>query len=118
MTHDEAISMQREAFALINPRLPSVSLTRYSFPSKTIEYLMSGTPMIGYKLDGIPDEYYEHMFIPSDESVEKLQETITYVLNNDPRIMMKKAQKAQSFIYEYKTAIKQCGRIIDFLGNI
>lgn len=118
VAHEEAVSIQREAFALINPRLPSISLTRYSFPSKTIEYLMSGTPMIGYKLDGIPDEYYEHMFIPSNESVEKLHETITYVLNNDPWEMMMKAQKAQSFICENKTAIKQCRRIIDFIAKV
>ena len=118
VAHEEAVSLQREAFALINPRLPSISLTRYSFPSKTIEYLMSGTPMIGYKLDGIPDEYHEHMFIPSNESVEKLQETIDYVLNNDPWEMMRKAQKAQSFIYENKTAIKQCRRIIDFIAKV
>lgn len=115
VTHEDAISIQINAFALINPRLPSVSLTRYSFPSKTIEYLISGTPMIGYKLEGIPEEYYEHMFIPSDESVEQLKETISNVLNTDPSVMKSRAEKAQLFILNYKTATKQCKRIIKFL---
>ena len=51
---------QREAALLINPR-KNQEMAKYSFPSKTLEYMLSGTPMLGYKLAGIPEEYYDNM---------------------------------------------------------
>ena len=67
VSNDEVISMQQTSTALINPRKPNGHLTRYSFPSKTIECLSSGIPMIGYKLEGIPEEYYKHYYCIDDD---------------------------------------------------
>lgn len=57
VTREDALRLQKEATALINPRRPDNGITRFSFPSKTMEYMMSGTSMIGYKLDGIPKDF-------------------------------------------------------------
>ena len=38
----------------VNPRQNNEEFTKYSFPSKTMEYLASGVPVVAYKLDGIP----------------------------------------------------------------
>lgn len=60
--------LQRQATLLINPRRPDAEYTKYSFPSKTMEYMLSGTPVLMYKLPGIPEAYYPYiLFI--DESV-------------------------------------------------
>lgn len=48
---------QLNADVLINPRSNNEEYTKYSFPSKTIEYLLSGKPVVAYKLDGMSEVY-------------------------------------------------------------
>lgn len=116
--HSEVTDLQKKATVVINPRQPNTSITRYSFPSKTMEYLLSGTTMIGYRLDGIPEEYYEHFYSPSDLSVEALRRTIESTLNCSPEELMEKASKARSFILENKTATKQVERVLSFISKM
>ena len=52
---------------------------QYSFPSKTMEYLASGTPSIAYKLEGIPSEYYPFIIFPESNDVESLHNSILKV---------------------------------------
>ena len=52
----------KEAKLLINLRNPEDKYTKYSFPSKTFEYMVSGTPFFTTKLEGIPSEYYNYLY--------------------------------------------------------
>lgn len=70
--------MQQQATLLVNPRKGHEEYTKYSFPSKTMEYMASGTPTIMYKLPGLPIEYEEYLVLLPDNS----QETLTAILNN------------------------------------
>lgn len=62
-----ARELQREADFLINPRSGDDEFVRYSFPSKIMEYLASGRPVIMYNLPGIPADYDAH-YLPIDAS--------------------------------------------------
>lgn len=111
----EALAIQQESIALVNPRKPNGVITKYSFPSKTMEYLASGTPMIGYRLEGIPDEYFEHMFIPADLSVEAMAKTIGDVFSSPQDVLENKATTARDFILNNKTSKMQVQRILNFM---
>jgi len=58
--------MTGEAFAreidrahfMLNARDPSWEGAAYSFPSKVLEYLVTGKPIVSTRLPGIPDEYF------------------------------------------------------------
>ena len=102
---------------MINPRKPYLSVTRFSFPSKTMEYLSSGTPMIGYKLEGIPSEYYPYYYTVEDLTSDGLAEVITNVLTKPSEELEAKAKKAFDFIASNKTAEIQAAKIIDFLSK-
>lgn len=112
---DEAVELQSKASVLVNPRMPSQDFTKYSFPSKTMEYLASGTPVIGYMLPGIPEEYREHLYVPDEASVKGLSDKIAEVLQLDSIMLTEHAVQAQDFILQNKTAEKQVKRIIEFL---
>ena len=116
--HHIVVELQENATAVINPRQPITTITKYSFPSKTMEYLLSGTPMIGYKLEGIPNEYYEHFYSPVDLSIEALADTIETVLNSSSKELMQKAIKAQNYIIQNKTSTKQIERVLSFIDFI
>lgn len=54
---DIAKQIQNSADVLINPRPNDDEYTKYSFPSKTVEYLLTGAPVVSYMLDGMSREY-------------------------------------------------------------
>lgn len=112
---DEAVRMQKSVAMLINPRQPNGGITRYSFPSKTMEYMSSGTPMIGYRLEGIPDEYFEYMYVPDDLTEEALARTIDQVLTLQEDALALKGVSARKFILKNKTAKVQLEKLIDFI---
>lgn len=115
LSRDEVLTLQKKSTALINPRKPNISLTKYSFPSKTMEYLASGTPMIGYQLDGIPTEYYPYIFTPKDLSNTALTECIDTVLTSSPEMLRKCGKESRDFIKNNKEGKHQVEKIIKYL---
>lgn len=57
------------ASVLVNPRKNSGEYTKYSFPSKNIEYLQSGKPVVAYMLDGMPEEYNKFIYTVNNDSL-------------------------------------------------
>ena len=53
----------KSADVLVNPRPNDEEYTKYSFPSKNIEYLMTGKPVVAYMLDGMPSCYADYIYI-------------------------------------------------------
>ena len=116
VSREEAVQLQHEATAVINPRKPTISLTKYSFPSKIMEYLSSGTPMIGYRLQGIPEEYYNYFYTVEGLSNDELAKTISEVLNKPQDELNEKAESAMIFIANNKTAQIQIKKVLIFLS--
>ncbi len=111
-----ALKMQRQATVLVNPRTSEGEYTKYSFPSKTMEYLLSGKPTIINRLPGIPEEYYDYVFTPEDESIEALAECISNVLSLDKNILAARVEAGRNFIISQKNSVAQTKRIIDFIN--
>ena len=117
VAHDEALRLQKKATILINPRTNDGVYTRYSFPSKTLEYLASGTPLVAYKLDGIPDEYDDFIYYVSSSSVEALKDKIIEVCEKDDTARMEFGKRAQEFVLQEKGDKLQASKIIELLQN-
>ena len=96
---EEALQWQSRASALINPRNVVEEYTRYSFPSKNIEYLLSGKPVVGYFLDGMPLAYQDFMCCidPALPASEGIAAKLDEVLSSDPAQLFEKNKR----FYEY-----------------
>ena len=107
--------MQQEATLLVNPRKGDEEYTKYSFPSKTMEYMASGTPTVMYKLPGLPVDYEEHLILIPDNS----QRTFTAVLKewgSKAQVELDEFGKhAKQFILKNKNSEIQAKRLMDFL---
>lgn len=114
---ERALEMQRRATVLVNPRSALGNYTRYSFPSKTIEYLLSGKPVVMNRLPGIPAEYDRYLIYPRDESRAAWAETLGDVLRMSAGERCRRGDEGRRFILENKTAEAQCRRIIDFISK-
>lgn len=111
---EKARELQMRATVLVNPRNSSGEFTKYSFPSKTMEYLASGKPVVMNRLPGIPGEYLRYLFIPADESADALAATLDAVLNMPADVLENIGKKGKTFVMENKNSGKQAERIIDF----
>lgn len=68
VTAKEAANYINMADVLVNPRPNNEEYTKYSFPSKNIDYLMTGKPVVAYMLDGMPEKYRDFLYeIPKDK---------------------------------------------------
>ena len=115
LSRDEVINLQKKSTALINPRQNQEEFTKYSFPSKNLEYLSTGVPLIAYKLDGIPNEYDEYINYVPDNSIDSLVYTIKKVCNDPDETIKEKAFLAREFVLNEKNEIKQTKKIIDMM---
>lgn len=118
LKRDEILKLQKSSTVLINPRKNNDEFTKYSFPSKILEYMSSGTPVISYKLDGIPSEYYDYLYIVEDNSVEDLKETIEKILNKSQDELNLFGERARKFVAENKNTQVQTRKILDILEDI
>ena len=109
------LALQKNATILVNPRQNNEEFTKYSFPSKNMEYLSSGVPVIAYKLDGIPDEYDDYIIYPEDDSSEGLYKKIRSVLDMTEEERQSIGEKARCFVVENKNKNKQAQRIFEFI---
>lgn len=114
----EIISLQSRAFLLINPRGSSGEFTKYSFPSKIIEYFLSGRPTFMYKLPGIPEEYFEYCYTSDQEDFETLAICLEQISKIDPDKMSIKGISAREFIINNKSSKIQSKKIIDLVNNL
>ena len=112
-----ALKMQRQATVLVNPRTSEGEYTRYSFPSKTMEYLLAGKSVIINRLSGIPEEYYEYVYTPDDEGIEALAACISSVLAMNPSTRNTRAQRGREFIISQKNSFIQTKRILNLISK-
>lgn len=118
IARDEVLKLQKKATVLVNPRTSEGAFTKYSFPSKIMEYLASGTPCIMHNLSGIPEEYIEYCFISNNETPFGLYQTIVLVCGKSQLELDEFGQRAQNFILENKSPEKQCKKIYNMLKNL
>lgn len=112
---DVILQEEVDSMLLVNPRPTHTNqegneYTKYSFPSKNMEYMSSGTPMIGYKLPGMPDEYEKYIYVIKDEGYIGIRNILTKVLMKSENEIIKKGKTAQLFIKnekEYNIQVKK-----------
>jgi glycosyltransferase involved in cell wall biosynthesis len=115
LKREQVLLLQQKATILINPRNSNEEYTKYSFPSKTMEYMASGTPVVMFKLPGMPEEYVKYLGIIEDDSLETLQKTIVEWCEKSSDELYEFGNTAREFILKHKNAKIQTARIIDFL---
>ena len=111
----DVLALQKNATVLVNPRQNNEEFTKYSFPSKNLEYLSSGVPLVAYKLDGIPDEYDDFITYPLDDSASELAKEIVKIctMSDDERLAL--GLKAKNFVIQNKNKVNQARKIIELV---
>ena len=117
LMNSEIVEKELEATLLVNPRPTHEEFVKYSFPSKTMEYMASGTPVLTTVLPGMPKEYYPYVYLLEEETAEGIARKLKQVLSQSDEALFEKGRSAREFILTEKNNVVQAGKILDLLGN-
>jgi len=118
MPRQDLLKYEKRATILINPVPSTEKFTKYFFPSKTLEYLASGTPCIMHRLSGIPSDYFNYVFVAESEDPVGLKEKIMEVCSKEQSVLDDFGARAARFINEAKTPIVQAKKIADLIEKL
>lgn len=112
LDNEEILKKETEATLLINPRPTKSEFTKYSFPSKLIEYMASGTAVLTTKLPTIPKEYNNYLFFIEGDTEYFIAEALNKVISIGRDELHKFGMNARKFIIENKCEEIQARKIL------
>ncbi len=111
----EIVYEEQRAALLVNPRPTAPEYTKYSFPSKNMEYMASGTPILTTKLPGIPAEYAPYIYMIEEDTAAGVKKALSAVLTLPFATREQKGRAARAFVFENKSNKVQAEKIKSFL---
>ncbi len=103
---------------LVNPRPTDADYTKYSFPSKNMEYMASGTPVLTTRLPGMPKEYNEYVYLLDEETQDGVSKKLKEIFSQPKEVLFEKGKKAKEFILKEKNNVVQAKRLIDMVSDM
>lgn len=116
--NDAVVQAELEADLLINPRPTQEEFTRYSFPSKNMEYMATGTPVLTTCLPGMPPEYRPHVYLLEDETPDGVAEALQRIFAQPASERAAKGLAARRFVLEEKNNTKQGRKVLDLVDKL
>ena len=117
LMNSEIVDREQQAALLVNPRPTHEEFVKYSFPSKTMEYMASGTPVLTTRLPGMPEEYYPYVSFIEEESVEGIARALKQVLSASDGELFRMGTRARAFVLEERNNVIQAKKLLDMLEN-
>lgn len=111
----EVVEAERRATLLVNPRSSTEAFTKFSFPSKNMEYMVSGTPLLTTKLPGMKEEYYDYIYLLEDECIEGITEALHHILLKSKEELFFKGFQAKEFVLREKNNVIQAKKLMEKL---
>lgn len=115
LLNTEIVDKEQKATLLVNPRPTTETYVKYSFPSKTMEYMASGTPVLTTRLPGMPKEYYPYVYFIEEETAQGIADALTRVLSNSEEALFHKGLAAREFVLESRNNRIQAKKILEML---
>lgn len=115
--NEEVVKEELKATLLINPRPTHEEYTKYSFPSKNMEYMASGTPVLTTCLPGMPDDHKEFVFFIKEENEQGIEKAFKEVFEKSPEELHAIGLRAKEFILKEKNNVAQAKKVISFVKS-
>lgn len=112
----EVVKRELEATLLVNSRPTYMEFAKYSFPSKNMEYMASGTPVLTTRLPGMPQEYYDYIYTIDGNTPNDVTKALEKVFSVSYEDLHKKGAESRGFVLQNKNNIVQSGRILALVG--
>ena len=118
VSREVALSLQTNSRFLVNPRPNVGEYVKYSFPSKTLEYMALGKVVLMHKLAGVPSEYDKYLFYFNSYDKNDMAMSIERIANKGEDELMKLGEFNREFVLKQKNSIMQTTKVINFLRSL
>lgn len=115
LLNTEIVDKEMEATLLVNPRPTNEEYVKYSFPSKTMEYMSTGTPVLTTVLPGMPKEYHPYVYLLEDETADGIAKKLEALFAKSDEELFEKGCAARKFILKEKNNVVQAEKILAML---
>jgi glycosyltransferase involved in cell wall biosynthesis len=118
LPYDEVLDLYHSASVLVNPHATDVASARYVFPSKLLEYLTAGRPVIStVSAPEVALTYEPYIFALREEKPQALASLIERVASLSAEERRLAGERGQQFVLENKRWSSQGKRIASFLSS-
>ena len=111
------VEKEKRAFLLVNPRPTNEEYTKYSFPSKNMEYMVSGTAVLTTNLPGMPGEYKQYVYLIEDESEDGICTAFKKIAMLNENEVIEKGKEARDFVLSKKNNKIQTEKILRMVNE-
>ena len=115
---DEVIELEQQARLLINLRDPKEEYTKYCFPGKMFDYMLSGTPVYTTRVEGIGEDYYQHLYYADTYSADEMSKDICFLLDKEQSELDSFGKSARGFVLQKASGANQVRRFIEFVKGM
>ena len=77
--------------------------------------MASGTPLLTTKLPGMPEDYYPHVYLFEEETVQGYADALRKVLSQPADMLYAKGVQAKRFVLQQKNYVTQAQRVLGLL---
>lgn len=115
VSHDEVLETYAEADLLVNLRRTHYRTHRYVFPSKVVECLSTGRPLLTTSTGHVDSEFGDFVFKLVSETPEALAQALTDLMAMAPEQRHAPARRARDYVLANKTWEAQCRKLEAYL---
>jgi glycosyltransferase involved in cell wall biosynthesis len=115
LSFEGVLKVYSSSSVLINMRITKSRNTKYFFPSKMMEYLASGVPVISTCTGHVEEEFGAFTHLLREETPQALCQLIEYVAAIDPEERRKTGQRARAYMATHKTWAAQTQKLAEFI---
>lgn len=105
----------KKAHLLVVNKPTADDYSNYSFSSKILEYMASGTPLLTTKVGGMPEEYYDYFYFFDEESTEGIKHSLEKIINFSDKQLRDNGIAARAFAVKNKSYQYMTSTIVSFL---
>lgn len=116
VSYDQLLSLYREAFCFVNPRLSKYEENNHNFPSKLLDYFSYGKPIISTMTKGINPIYLEYMFVPKKENEIEFMNVFNQVIELTEFDRNRIFFKMKHFVNELYSFERRVNDFVDWLN--
>ena len=113
--NSEIVKAELAATLLVNPRPSHEEYTKYSFPSKNMEYMASGTPVLTTRLPGMPEDHKPYVYFIEQEDTQGIKDALQRVFSQDDKTLHAFGERAKAFVLKRKNNCAQAAKVIAFV---
>lgn len=110
--------LSRQAWAFLNPRPPDVAGNEHNFPSKVLEYLSYGKPVISTWTAGLAPVYREVLTVVESATPSALARGMAEILEWPPAQRDAVCQRIATFVEEQRLWSVQARRLHAWIGRV